>query len=199
MNMIKINRDKDALIIVDVQNDFCPGGALPVFRGDEVVPIINALFPSFDMIFTTQDWHPANHISFIEQGGLWPPHCIAGTKGAELHPHLRITGAAYIKKGTDPDKEAYSGFQDTDLAERLRDSGAKRLFIVGLATDYCVKATVLDAITSGFRVIVVADAVRGVEVHPGDSASAIDEMRRAGAAISRLDEIVEVAPRLLVF
>jgi nicotinamidase/pyrazinamidase len=197
MDKIMINREKDALVIIDVQNDFCPGGAQAVGQGDEVVPILNALIPYFKHIYTTQDWHPPNHISFKTQGGAWPPHCVAGTKGAELHPDLRAKPAIHIKKGTDPDKEAYSGFQRTDLRQRLRESHIERLFVGGLATDYCVKNTVIDALRNGFKVILVGEAVKGVNVKPGDSAAAIDEMHRAGAVISHFAEIAEAAPRPL--
>jgi nicotinamidase/pyrazinamidase len=197
MDKIMINRDKDALIIVDVQNDFCPGGALAVAGGDEVVAILNALIPHFEHIYTTQDWHPPNHISFKDQGGTWPSHCVAGTKGAELYPGLRAERAMHIMKGTEPDKEAYSGFQRTDLAERLQDSGIKRLFVGGLATDYCVKNTVMDALRNGFEVVLIDDAIRGVNVNPGDSAAAIDEMHRAGAIVSHFGEVIEAAPHPL--
>jgi nicotinamidase/pyrazinamidase len=191
MNKIKIDKEKDALVIVDVQNDFCPGGALPVPGGDAVISTLNALALYFGHIYTTQDWHPLNHISFKEQGGRWPPHCVGGTKGAQFHPDLRVEKAVMIKKGTDPYKEAYSGFQQTDLAQQLKGIGVERLFIGGLATDYCVKATVLDALLHGFKVVLVADAIMGVEVKPGDSAAAIDEMNRAGATISHFSEIAE--------
>ncbi|OGC94202.1 MAG: nicotinamidase [candidate division Zixibacteria bacterium RBG_16_53_22] len=190
--MIKINPEKDALVVVDVQNDFCPGGALAVPEGNRVVPVINGLAPHFKHVFYTQDWHPASHISFKEQGGIWPPHCVADTKGAALHPNLRLDfeKAVQVKKGVEPDKEAYSGFQRTDLAERLRKANIKRLMVTGLATDYCVKSTVLDALKAGFKVIVVKDAIRGVEVKPGDSAAALDEMTRAGARVSRFSDII---------
>jgi nicotinamidase/pyrazinamidase len=197
MDKITINRKTDALIIVDVQNDFCPGGSLGVARGDEVIPVLNALIPHFEHVYTTQDWHPSNHMSFKQRGGIWPPHCVAGTRGAELHPELRADRAIHIKKGTNPDKEAYSGFQRTDLAQRLKNAGIERLFIGGLATDYCVKNTVMDALRNGFEVVLIDDAVRGVNINPGDSAAAIDEMHRAGAFVSRFGEIIEAAPRPL--
>jgi nicotinamidase/pyrazinamidase len=190
MSMIKINPERDALLVVDVQNDFCPGGALAVTDGDLVVPVVNGLAPHFRRIFYTQDWHPANHISFKNQGGIWPPHCVADTLGAQLHPYLRLPDAVAIKKGTEPDKEAYSGFQETDLAERLRKANIKRVMIAGLATDYCVKATALDALKAGFDVVVVADAVRGVDVSLGDSEKALDDMKKAGAEISRFSNLI---------
>ena len=190
--MIKINPDKDALVVVDLQNDFCPGGALAVPEGNRVVPVINGLAPHFKHVFYTQDWHPANHMSFKEQGGIWPPHCVADTKGAALYPDLRLNfeKAVQVKKGTETDKEAYSGFEGTDLADKLRKANIKRLMVTGLATDYCVKNTVLDALKAGFKVIVVKDAIRGVEVKPGDSAAALDEMVSAGAMVSKYSEII---------
>ncbi len=197
MPKLKINNAKDALLVVDVQNDFCPGGALAVWRGDEVVPVLNILIPRFRNIYTTQDWHPPNHISFKPQGGIWPPHCVAGTSGAEFHPSLHVEKAVHIKKGTDPQKEAYSGFEGTDLARKLKKAGIERVFIGGLTTDYCVKTTALDAVSNGFAVVVLVDAIRGVELKPGDSSAALDEMRRAGAVISRFDEIEVDEPQTL--
>lgn len=182
--MIKIDKDKDALIIVDLQNDFCPGGALAVPDGDKIVPVVNALIPYFSKIYATQDWHPRDHISFKDQGGIWPPHCVAGTPGAELHPKLRAGKAIRIRKGTDRAKEAYSGFQGTDLAEIMKNIGVSRVIICGLATDYCVKATALDAINSGFDVVVISDAVKGVDLNPGDSARALGLMLEAGIEIT---------------
>lgn len=181
---MKIDKAKDAMIVVDVQNDFCPGGALAVPDGDKVVPVINSLAPRFDNIFITQDWHPGNHISFKDRGGGWPPHCVAGTEGAELHSDLKLRNAVHILKGDHPDKEAYSGFQGTDLTDRLKSVGVDRIFVCGLATDYCVKATALDGLNGGFEVVVVADAVRGVEVRPGDSEAALAEMKDAGAILT---------------
>jgi nicotinamidase/pyrazinamidase len=181
---MKINKENDALIIVDVQNDFCPGGALAVPESDKVIPVINSLIGRFDKVFTTQDWHPADHVSFKSRGGIWPPHCVAGTPGAELHPDLKASDAIHILKGTERDKEAYSGFHGTDLASRLRRSGVTRIFVGGLATDYCVKNTVLDGRKAGFEVVVVSDAVKGVNVNPHDSEKAISEMSDAGAEIA---------------
>ncbi len=178
-----IDRKKDALVIVDLQNDFCPGGALAVRDGDKIVPLVNAMIPKFECVFTTQDWHPNDHISFEAQGGSWPPHCVVGTPGADLHPDLKVEGTIQIRKGGESDKETYSGFQGTDLEDQLKNRGVKRIFICGLATDYCVKATVLDGIRSGFEVLVIADAIKGVEVNPGDSDAAIESMKAAGATI----------------
>jgi len=180
----------DALIIVDVQNDFCPGGALPVPKGDEVVDPINSMISLFSFVVATQDWHPHNHISFREMGGPWPPHCVAGTWGAELHPRLKAEEISeFVKKGDKPDKEAYSGFDGTNLADILRSKGVERVFVCGLATDYCVKATVLDAIRNGFKTYVIVDAVRAVDVNPGDGERALEEMRMAGAILLNSEEI----------
>ena len=182
---VKLERDS-ALIIVDVQNDFCPDGALPVPEGDKVVPVLNLYikrFKSLDLpIFATRDWHPSDHISFRSRGGPWPPHCVQNTWGAEFHKDLELPKDVFvISKAYEPDKEAYSGFQGTDLSNRLRAIGVKRLFIGGLATDYCVKNTVLDALKEGFEVYLLEDAVRGVDVQPSDSEKAIEEMIRRGA------------------
>ena len=180
---MNIDRKKDALVIVDLQNDFCPGGALAVRDGDKIVPVVNSLIAKFENVFTTQDWHPADHISFEAQGGIWPPHCVVGTPGVGLHPDLKVGGTIRIHKGGESDKETYSGFQGTDLEDQLKNRGIKRIFVCGLATDYCVKATVLDGIKSGFEVMVIADAIKGVEVKSGDSSVAIENMRDAGATM----------------
>lgn len=173
-----------ALIIVDVQNDFCPGGALAVPDGDAVVPVINDLMPRFPLIVATQDWHPADHCSFTPQGGIWPPHCVAGTPGAELHAELDIRSVGLrVRKATTPDADAYSGFQGTDLTEQLRARDVDSVAVVGLATDYCVKATALDAKAAGLSVTVYPDACRAVDVKPGDGDRALDEMRAAGISI----------------
>lgn len=179
-------QSKDALIIVDVQKDFTPGGALPVPEGDKVVPMLNRYKDLFlkakALIYFTRDWHPQNHMSFKQQGGIWPPHCVQNTPGAQFHPDLEVPeGAEIISKGCDPNKEAYSGFQGTELEDSLQRRGAERVFVGGLATDYCVKSTVLDALKLGFETFLLEDAVKGVDVHPGDSQRALEEMERAGA------------------
>jgi nicotinamidase/pyrazinamidase len=176
-----------ALIIVDVQSDFTPGGALAVPRGDEVLAPINALAASGDFakIFATRDWHPADHGSFADQGGPWPVHCVAGSDGAQLHPQLeREHIAAIIDKGQDPAAPGYSGFEATPLAELLRGAGVAEVTVVGLATDYCVRATALDALRQGFAVTVPRAAVRGVDVQPGDSERALEELAAAGARVT---------------
>jgi nicotinamidase/pyrazinamidase len=178
--------EKDALIIVDLQKDFCPGGALPVPDGDKVVPVINKyieLFSSKNLpVVATRDWHPSNHCSFKEFGGQWPPHCIKNTPGAEFHPDLKLPdGTKIISKATSRFKEAYSGFEGTKLKNYLKRLKRRRLFIGGLATDYCVKMTVLDALRFGFIVFLLLDGSKGVDVNPDDSEKAIEEMLSSGA------------------
>jgi nicotinamidase/pyrazinamidase len=182
MSTISVDSETDALIIVDVQNDFCPGGALAVPYGDEVVPVINRLLEHRWLSVATMDWHPAEHCSFESRGGPWPSHCVAETAGAELHPELDAPKVQLvITKGSHPDHEAYSGFHGTNLAKFLRDKGVRRVVVCGIATDYCVRATAHDALHEGFEVLVLEDAIRGVEVHPGDCQRAIAELRQAGA------------------
>jgi nicotinamidase/pyrazinamidase len=176
-----------ALIIVDFQNDFTPGGALAVPEGDRIADRLNALAASgdYDVVVATRDWHPPDHGSFAERGGPWPVHCVAGTPGAELHPALdREPIDAVIDKGQDPATEGYSGFDATNLAELLRDHGVEQVTVVGLATDYCVKNTALDALREGFAVTVDSTAARGVEVQEGDSQRALEEVRAAGASVA---------------
>ena len=179
----------DALIVVDLQRDFLPGGALGVPAGDEVVAPINRMIEAFEQanlpVFYSRDWHPAGHCSFQEQGGPWPPHCVAGTKGAGFAPELRVLpNAIVISKATTPEHDAYSAFQGTTLGAQLGAIGVKRVFVGGLATDYCVKATVLDARRHGFEVEVLNDAVRAVELEPGDGQRALQEMQESGAQLS---------------
>jgi nicotinamidase/pyrazinamidase len=176
----------EALVIVDFQNDFTPGGALAVDGGDAIAGRVNQLAgdPRFDLVVATRDWHPANHGSFAEQGGPWPVHCVQGTEGAELHPALdRAQVDVVIDKGQDPDTEGYSGFQATNLGQLLRERHIDKLTIVGLATDYCVKNTALDALRQKFEVTVDSQGVRGVNVEEGDSERALEELVEAGAAI----------------
>ena len=176
----------DALIIVDVQNDFLPGGSLAVKHGEEVVPRLNryiALFQAKGLpIFATRDWHPANHCSFQAQGGMWPPHCIADTPGAAFSAQLDLPpDARIISKATPPDKDAYSGFEGTELESLLRAAGVRRLFVGGLATEYCVLNTVKDARLRNYPTFLLDDAVRAVNVHPADQRLALEEMMRLGA------------------
>ncbi len=175
-----------ALVVVDFQNDFTPGGALAVRDGDEIAGPVNALVATeeFDLVVATRDWHPPEHRSFAEHGGPWPVHCVQGTDGAELHPALDPAQVdVIVDKGQDPDTEGYSGFEATDLAALLRARGVDEVTIVGLATDYCVKHTALDALREGFRVTVDPTAVRAVEVQEGDGERALDEVRRAGGRV----------------
>jgi len=184
-----------ALIIVDVQNDFLPGGALPVPNGDQVIVPLNNYIRVFRErnlpIIATRDWHPENHISFKNRGGPWPPHCIKNTWGAEFPKELMLpSDVIIISKAFREDEEAYSGFQGTNLDNVLKELGVNRLFIGGLATDYCVKATVLDALKLGYQVMLLLDAIRGVDVNPGDSEKAIKEMIRSGAIAITFEEIL---------
>lgn len=175
---------KTALIIVDLQNDFCPGGALPVPEGDRIVPVLNRVMHLFPFIVTTQDWHPLNHCSFKSQGGPWPPHCIQRTPGAELHPGLdtRSVGLS-ILKGTLPEQDAYSGFGGTSLADNLKNYGIQSVYLAGLATDYCVKNTALDALKYGFETYLLTDLMRGIEAQKGDIEKALQTVQNAGARI----------------
>jgi nicotinamidase/pyrazinamidase len=174
------------LVIVDFQNDFTPGGALAVPGGDEIAPRLNELARSgdFDVVVATRDWHPPDHGSFAAQGGPWPAHCVAGTPGAELHPALDAEAVdEIVDKGQDPRTSGYSGFDATPLADLLAARDVDELTVVGLATDYCVKNTALDALRTGFRVVVDTSAMRGVDAAAGDSERAVDELRAAGARI----------------
>lgn len=178
----------DALIIVDYQNDFArPDGALSVPAGEEVADHINALATSgdYELVLATRDWHPPDHGSFTEQGGIWPVHCVQGTLGAELHPALDTEPLdAIVDKGQDPGTEGYSAFDATSLAETLRARGVDAVTVVGLATDYCVKNTALDALREGFAVRVDRAGIRGVDVRPGDSERALEELAAAGATVA---------------
>jgi NAD+ synthetase len=176
-----------ALIVVDVQNDFCPGGALAAAGGDRLGPAIAALAERAGTVVATRDWHPADHLSFAEQGGPWPPHCIQGTPGAELHPSvsgLRIDRVQDV--GVERRDEGYSGFEGNDLAGYLRGRGVTRVLVTGIATDYCVRATALDAIRDGFQTTVFTDATVAIDVAPGDGRRALDEVRAAGGSLDRV-------------
>lgn len=185
MDAIRLS-DKDALLIVDLQNDFLPGGSLPVPAGDQVIPVLNRYIARFARqalpIIATRDWHPARHCSFRLQGGIWPQHCIAGSQGAALAARLNLPPSAVIvSKATTLDNDAYSGFEGTELASLLHASGSERLFVGGLATDYCVLNTVRDALSQGFRVMLLLDAIRAVDVCAGDGQAAIAQMIERGA------------------
>jgi nicotinamidase/pyrazinamidase len=178
-----------ALIVVDVQVDFCPGGALAARYGDQVVPRLNRIIRAFEElglpVFFTRDWHPLDHVSFRSKSGPWPPHCVQGSPGAKFHPELEVPrDAEVVSKGDRPSEEAYSGFQGTDLEARLKRLEVGELFIGGLATDYCVKETTLDALRAGFTVVVLKDCVRPVDVKPGDGARALADMQKAGAKLT---------------
>lgn len=204
---------KPAVIIVDVQNDFCPGGALAVSGGDAVIPVANALMRRFPLSVLTQDWHPAGHISFASTFGekpysldetttpagvLWPDHCVAGSPGADFHPRLQTANAKFIlRKGRNPKMDSYSAFYENDqitatgLCGCLRELAVDTVIIAGLATDYCVKTTAIHAAKLGFAVLVVEDGVRGVEASPGDVSRAFDAMRHHGCQIISEREIPE--------
>ena len=184
----------DALLIVDVQNDFLPGGALGVQGGDEIVPVLRGYIDRFQSrglpIFLSRDWHPPNHCSFREQGGPWPIHCVAGSTGALPPPSFPIPETATIvQKATLPDKEAYSAFQDTPLYEHLQAANIERLFIGGFATDYCVLSTVKDARVLGYHVCLLTDAIRAVNIAWEDGRKAEEAMVRLGAIPTRLESL----------
>jgi len=196
---VLIDSARDALVIVDVQNDFCPGGALGVREGDRVVPILSRYAERFAAlgapIFASRDWHPAETTHFRPYGGVWPPHCVQGTAGAAFHPDLVLpAGTEIVSKGMDPDADAYSCF-DAEASDglpftaALGERGVSRLFIGGLATDYCVRATVVDGVQAGFEMVVLEDAVAAVDVAPGDGDKALAEMRAAGARLIRLADL----------
>ena len=180
----------DALIVVDVQNDFCPGGALPVKRGAEIVSILNRWLAAAErsgaFIIASRDWHPAWHVSFREQGGPWPVHCVQNQQGAEFHPRLNLPPQVHVvSKGTAVNRDSYSALGGTDLVRILKRRRIKRLWVGGLALDYCVRATILDALQAGFEVHLIKDATRAVNVRPGDGRRTIRELLEAGCIIER--------------
>jgi nicotinamidase/pyrazinamidase len=201
-----------ALLLVDIQNDFLPGGALAVNEGNTIIPIVNQLVTKFDLVVATQDWHPTNHESFASNhsGGqvgqvidlhgltqvLWPDHCIQNTRGAEFSSELDTeTVQKIFRKGTDPTVDSYSGFYDNDhrndtgLGTYLREKEVDQLYVVGLATDYCVKFTALDAAALGFETTVITDAVRAVNLDPNDGNKALQEMKQSGVRLLQSNEI----------
>ncbi len=197
---------KPALLVVDVQNDFCPGGAMAVPHGDRIIPRLNRTIDQFVRrglpVLATRDWHPPMTKHFKEFGGAWPPHCVQGTKGARFHPDLRLPeDAVILSKGMDPEQDSYSGFQalsdgGRDLESVVHDLGIDELFLCGLATDYCVRATALDAQRRGIRVHVLEDAIEGVDVRPGDSEAAIEEMRKARIPFVESRAVANLLPSL---
>lgn len=197
--MTEIDPTRDALVIVDVQNDFCPGGALGVPDGDRVVPVLNRYAERFAArqaaVFASRDWHPSVTSHFKAHGGVWPPHCVQESAGARLHADLVLpAGAVLVSKGMDPTADAYSCFQaETEdgmpFAATLGELGISRLFIGGLATDYCVKATVLDGVQAGFEMVVLEDAIAAVDLSAGDGERALADMRAVGAQLVRLADL----------
>jgi nicotinamidase/pyrazinamidase len=183
-----------ALLIIDFQNDFTPGGALAVAEGDQIAEPIQRMADHVDVIVATRDWHPPDHASFETQGGPWPVHCVQGSRGAELHPSIAdLDIVAIVDVGRERDDEGYSGFEKSDLAQILGDHEVDEVYVGGLATDYCVRASAIDACREGFDVTVVSDAVRGVEVEPGDSERALADMAEAGARIASSSELLAAA------
>lgn len=181
-----------ALLVIDVQNDFCPGGTLAVPDGDEVIEPLNKLIDEFlergEPVYKSRDWHPATSKHFVPFGGAWPVHCVQNTKGAEFHPALRNDPRITVISKGQGEKDGYSAFEETDLADQLQKQDVEEVIVGGLATDYCVKNTVLDALKHGFKVKAVENAMRAVDLQPGDGDRAIDEMRDAGAEIVQARE-----------
>jgi nicotinamidase/pyrazinamidase len=191
--------NKDALIIADMQKDFLPKGALQVKEADEIIPVLNEYAKIFKKaeahVIASRDWHPPKHISFIAQGGRWPPHCVKDTEGAKFSPELKLPeGTPIISKATDSSKEAYSVFDETGLDKQLKDQGVKRVFLGGVATDYCVVNSVIDAKKLGFDVVVLVDATRGIEASPGDVEKAFETMKRKGALMKTMADFPEPEP-----
>lgn len=192
-----------ALLVVDVQNDFCPGGALPVENGDRVVPVLNEyarrVAANGGPVYLSRDWHPPETHHFKAAGGPWPPHCVRDTAGAAFHPDLEPpAGATVITKGDNALDDGYSAFEGhdeagADLASALRSDGVSTLLVGGLATDYCVRASVIDALENGFEAVLLLDAIRGIDAKQGDVARALDEMLRAGATTATLETIDRAA------
>lgn len=192
-------RLKKALLVVDIQNDFCPGGALGISAGDKIIPVINKYIEIFSKnklaIFFSRDWHPKKTVHFKKFGGTWPVHCVENTQGASFHPKLKIPKEAIIlSKGIDPQEDSYSAFEARDacgqsLGNLLKIFGVEEIYIAGLATDYCVKYSALDALKNGFKVKVLKDAIKGVNIKPADSQEALDEITGVGAKEIGLSEL----------
>ncbi|MDK6028130.1 nicotinamidase [Ignisphaera sp. 4213-co] len=185
----------DALIIVDMQNDFMPGGTLPVPNALTIISAINKYIELFEksnaLIVATRDWHPPNHISFNTRGGPWPPHCIQNTWGAEFHKDLKLPrNTIVISKAFKEDKEAYSGFEDTELDNTLKSRNIKRLFIAGVATEYCVKATAEDGVKLGYQVFLLEDAIKGIDSPPGSEEKAIEDLMNKGVVAIKINDVI---------
>jgi nicotinamidase/pyrazinamidase len=179
------------LLVIDFQNDFCPGGALAVEEGDQIAGPIRRLAAEFDHVLATRDWHPPDHSSFETEGGPWPVHCVQETPGAELHPSMdEIEIEAIVDVGREREDQGYSGFENSDLAQLLRDRDVDQVAVCGLATDYCVRASAIDAAKEGFDTTVVTDAIRAVDVKPGDGDRAIEDMKEAGAKMATSEELL---------
>jgi nicotinamidase/pyrazinamidase len=195
---------KKALLVVDVQNDFCPGGALGIHGGHEIIPILNEYFKFFEKenlpIFVTRDWHPKVTKHFDQFGGVWPEHCVEGSSGAQFHPDLEFPKDTLVmSKGMDPEKDSYSAFDATDssgivLANLLKIFGVTEIYIGGLATDYCVKYSALDALKDGLKVFILTDAIAGVNLQPEDSSVALEEMVSRGAKKTISEEFIRIYP-----
>ncbi len=184
----------DALVVVDAQHDFLPGGALGVAEGERIFGPIDALAPRFARVYATRDWHPPDHSSFAAQGGPWPVHCVANSHGAAFDRRLDLGKVdVVVDKGTAVETDGYSGFAATTLAADLREHGVKRVFVCGLATDYCVKATALDAVHDGFEAVVLDDASAAVNIDPGDERRALDDLRAAGVGIAHSTDLAGAA------
>jgi len=197
MNPIRL-QDSDALLVIDMQYDFLPGGSLGVPEGDQVLAPVNEAMARFAAlglpVYASRDWHPENHISFAERGGPWPPHCVAETRGAAFSDELALPAdTVIISKADSADADAYSAFNGTALADHLRQHGVTRVFVCGLATDYCVLNTALDARSEGFETVILPEAMRAVNVQPQDGERAIAQMREAGVTTAALAELGEVA------
>jgi nicotinamidase/pyrazinamidase len=186
----------EALLIIDFQNDFTSGGALEVPGGEEIAEPVRKLVERFDVVMATRDWHPADHSSFETQGGPWPVHCVQGTHGADLHPAMKdVDVDLVVDVGREREDQGYSGFEKSTLADALRERGVDKVYVTGLATDYCVRASAIDAAKEGFDTTVVEDAIRAVNVEPDDGVRAIADMREAGAKVTTSNEVLAGARR----
>ncbi len=196
-------KNSDALLVTDIQKDFLPGGALPIENGDEIIPVINNYIKYFENakahVLASRDWHPSNHVSFTTQGGPWPPHCIQETSGAKFSAELKLPKRTIIiSKATNPQNEAYSAFDGTSLAHELQTLCVKRLFVAGLATDYCVVNTVVDARKLGLEAVVLMDATLGINLEPGDVDRAIETIVKYGAQQATADDFPDAVDKLSI-